>query len=461
MAATRNRRSPDLPDRVDAALEAIAANQLAGRKLAVGFSGGRDSVCLLHALQRKRQAYSFALSAVHVHHGLSPNADLWAAHSEEFCKTLSIPFELKRVTVDRTGGQGIEGAARAARYRVFSDLPVDAVLLAHHRGDQAETLLLNLLRGAGVHGAAGMPAARRLTTADAGGSSTALLLRPLLHVSRADIEAYVALHRLPFVDDESNSETRYRRNFLRSEVLPLLGGHFPAVDARLAAAAERFGEAARLLDELADIDISALARPGGLDCSAMAALSAARQNNLLRRWLAVQGEQAASSELIEELRRQALSVRADVETRIALTHSDLHVWRGCLRLEKKRQTVPVGRLHWLGEAELPWGGGVVRFSQRLGEGLCLARVPALELRLRHGGETLRFLQNGPRRPVKKLLQERGVPPWQRTRLPFVWGNDELLCVPGLGVAVAFAAQPTEMGLCIEWLAEITPPPSKA
>lgn len=462
MAASRNRRSLDLPDRVDAALEAIAASQLAGRELAVGFSGGRDSVCLLHALQRKQQAYSFALRAVHVHHGLSPNADLWAAQGEEFCKTLSIPFELKRVAVERTGGQGIEAAARAARYRIFSDLPVDAVLLAHHRGDQAETLLLNLLRGAGAHGAAGMPAARRLASADAGlGRASALLLRPLLHVSRAQIEAYVALHRLPFVDDESNSETRFRRNFLRHEVLPLLGGHFAAVDERLAAAAERFGVAAGLLDELADIDIAALARPGGLDCRAMSALSAARQSNLLRRWLAMQGEQAASAELIEELRRQALSVRADVETRIALAHSDLHVWRGCVRLEKKRATAPAGRLQWRGEAELPWGGGVVRFSQRLGEGLCLARVPALELRLRHGGETLRFLQNGPRRPVKKLLQERGVPPWQRIRLPFVWGNDELLCVPGLGVAVAFAAQPTEMGLCIEWLADgaVSPSPS--
>jgi tRNA(Ile)-lysidine synthase len=453
MAASRNRPSPERPANADRPVAALAgiAGQLAGRRVAVGLSGGRDSVCLLHALHGLRDRRSFDLVAVHVHHGLSPHADAWPTLCADFCRSLGVPLDVRRVTVDRASGQGIEAAARAARYGVFAGLAVDAVLLAHHRDDQAETLLLNLLRGAGVHGAAGMPPQRRLHNHQE--ALHCSLLRPFLHVPRADIEAYVALHRLPFIDDDSNTDTRFRRNFLRQDVFPLLRERFPNADEQLAAAAERFAAAASLLDELATIDLTALARPGGLDCRGLAALSKARQRNLLRRWLSMSGERAASAELIDEALRQALSLRSDVEARIPLARHDLHVWRGLLRLDEKAAGAPVGSLRWCGESELPWAGGVVRFVQRQGEGICLARLPPLELRLRHGGETLRLLPQGPRRAVKKLLQEHDVPPWQRTRLPFVWGNDELLCVPGLGVAAIIAAQPDEMGLCIEWHAE--------
>lgn len=447
MADTRNKR-PDLPGRIAATLASCLPE---GKTLAIGYSGGRDSACLLHCLNGLKTKLGLNLCAIHVHHGLSAHADNWAKQCEAFCEKLSVPFLLKHVEVDQSSGQGIEAAARHARYQAFSTLDVDAVVVAHHREDQSETLLLNLFRGAGVAGAAAMPVTRpipRLSPLDH--APPLLLVRPLLDTSRAEIEAYVDAHRIPFIDDDSNTNTHFRRNYLRTEVMPAVRSRFPTVDTQLAQAATHFAAATRLLNELAEMDIARLTLPAGLDRQGVATLSADRQRNLLRRWLVKNGERAPDTDTLEEIRHQLHSPRHDATTRISLPGAEIRVWRGCISLEQKTSVAPVASLRWQGEETLPWNRGMLRFTKRQGAGILLTTKNKLEIRPRQGGEQLRLAPNGRLRLVKKWLQEKYVPPWLRDQLPFLWIDDQFIGIPGLGLSASYLAAPEETGMEIEW-----------
>ena len=443
MVATRNKPSPEL---LDYLATALGPHLDKGLHLAVGFSGGRDSVCLLHCLHRLRASFNFQLSALHVHHGLSAQADHWAAQTAFFCKTLAIPFELRRVNVDLGQGKGIEGAARAARYQAFADLSADILLLAQHQGDQAETVLLNLLRGTGVIGAAAMPFERPF-----GPQNLKLrLIRPFLELSRAAIDAYIDWQQLPFIDDDSNADTSIRRNFLRLEIFPLLRQRFPQAEQQLSHAARHFAEAVSLLDEMADQDLSLPLKNNGLQASALSHLPWARRRNALRRWLAIQGAAPPSLELTDEILRQIASQRGDVNTRISLGLLEIRVWRGEITLLTKKNPSSEVTRFWQGEAELNWAGGVLSFSKRTGQGISLAKIAALKLCERQGGELIRLAQGEYRKKVKHLLQAVGVPPWERARLPFFWSGESLVFVPRLGVAFEFCAKEDEPSLYIEW-----------
>lgn len=322
MAVSRKLPQADLPDSLAAFLTTRLPRQA---HLCVGLSGGCDSVSLLHALTACWPVSQ--ISAIHVHHGLSPNADAWATFCIEFAHSLAVPLDVRRVSVDLTGGQGLEAAARQARYAEFSRLACDALLLAQHRGDQAETVLLNLLRGAGVLGAAGMLSDRL----EAG----VRILRPLLGVSRAAIETYAAAQRLSWVEDESNADTRYSRNYLRHRVLPDLTARFPACEAALAGAAERFAEAQDLLDELAALDWSLAAENGSARLSVLRTLSVSRLKNLLRYRLRVLGWQPPVAARLNEFARQLLVAGPD-------RHPEL-------RLPAGRMVYRHGAVHWLAE----------------------------------------------------------------------------------------------------------------
>ncbi|TXT18058.1 MAG: tRNA(Ile)-lysidine synthase, partial [bacterium] len=287
-----------LIDLVSACLE---SHLPAAGRLVVGYSGGLDSSVLLHLLADLRARRGFTLAAVYVHHGLSPQADDWARHCARVCGALDVPLQVARVEV--------EAAARAARYAVFADIDADAVALAHHRDDQAETVLAQLLRGGGAKGLAAMPACRRL---QAGGP---LLLRPLLSAPRAHIAAWARARRLCWVEDESNLHTHLARNLLRHQVLPLLETRFAAPGATLARAAERFAETAALLDDLADLDAGAVLTPEGLSIAALAGLSPARARNLLRRRLELAGADLHAEALREGL-RQLLEARRDARVMV-------------------------------------------------------------------------------------------------------------------------------------------------
>ncbi|HEX6736319.1 MAG TPA: tRNA lysidine(34) synthetase TilS [Azonexus sp.] len=320
MAASRNRPPPDLPARVGAF---VAARLAPHERLYVGLSGGCDSVVLAHLLSRLGLAGR--LGAIHVHHGLSPNADAWADFCADYCRALDIPLQIRRVTVAMGTGCGLEAAARQARYAAFADIPADCLMLAQHRGDQAETLLLNLLRGAGVTGTAAMPVERC--------SGRLRLLRPLLGETRAAIEAYARAQDLIWVTDESNADTALGRNFLRHEALPVISRHFPAAEAALAQAAANFAEAAELLDELAALDWAQAADGETARLPALRALSPARLKNLLRFRLRALGWRMPVAARLDEFARQLQQAGPD-------RHPELP-------LEEGRMRAAHGHLHWL------------------------------------------------------------------------------------------------------------------
>ncbi len=406
-------------------------------RLCVGLSGGLDSVVLLHALcsVRDSDAHAFALAALHVHHGLSADADAWAQFCAALCQAWQVPFELRRVEVPRKSGEGLEGAARRLRYAEFAASGADWIALAQHRGDQAETVLLNLLRGAGVAGAAAMPEQR---PGVAGGPGR---WRPLLGEPRAVLLAHARAHGLSWIEDESNADTRLRRNCLRHEVFPRLAERFPGGEAALARAAQQFGEAEELLGELARIDAAALRLASGrIDVTGFGRLSPARARNLLRFLWREAGFRAPDHRWLEEALAQLMVCRPDAETCLSTRDGELRIYRGELYCLPPRP-LPPQSLAWAGELELPWAGGRVRFLPQMPGGIAPECLAAASPRLcpRRGGERLQLSEQRPRRSVRNLLQENGVPPWERTRLPYLWLGDRLAWVGGLGVDASLSS----------------------
>jgi len=318
MAVSRNSLLPDLPARVGAVL---AARLQADERLCVGLSGGCDSVVLLHILSRL--GYAERLTAIHVHHGLSPNADAWAEFCIGYCRDLAVPLTVRRVAVDRRTGQGLEAAARQARYAAFAECPADCLLLAQHRGDQAETILFNLLRGAGVTGAAAMPVVRQL--------AGQRLLRPLLDISRMEIESYAQANDLAWVNDESNADIALTRNYIRHEVLAALSRRFPAAEAALAQAAANFSEASGLLDELAEIDWQVAADGEAARLSVLRTLSPARLKNVLRYRLRQLGWRVPVATRLDEFAHQVRTAAPDRHPELLLPEGSMRCGRGHLQ----------------------------------------------------------------------------------------------------------------------------------
>jgi tRNA(Ile)-lysidine synthase len=437
----------DAAARIDSALAAFfRARAKAGRRVCVGLSGGLDSVALLHALWRLAKADKLAidLSAVHVHHGISPRADDWADFCRDFCLRLGVPLAVARVAVPLDTGEGLEGAARRLRHGVFAGVDADWLALAHHRDDQAETVLLNLLRGAGVSGAAGMPAAR-------GQANGPGLARPLLGVARGLILRYARAHGLDWIEDESNGDTRFSRNFLRRDILPRLEERFPEAGASLARAADHFAEAAALLGELAAIDRSAAAAVSGrIAVHAFNRLSPARARQLLRYALQEAGFRAPEARWIDEAMKQLAGASSAI--RLVTADGELRVYRGEIHFLPPQEAPPAEPLPWSGQAALPWAGGRVRFIAGAGQGLrdgALAETQVL-IASRRGGERLRPDARRPRRTLRNLLQENAVPPWERERLPLLWIDGRLAWAGGIGCDAAFACPPGEAGILPSW-----------
>lgn len=432
-----------LPGRV---LEFLQSHHAAGRRLCVGLSGGLDSVVLLHLLHGLREQAGFALSAVHVHHGLSPHADAWAESCRRLCADWQVPLVVSRVHIDRKDRRGLEAAARAARYAVFAQQACDAIVLAQHRDDQAETVLHQLLRGAGVKGLAAMPPVRPLD------SGPLHLLRPLLGLDRAVLAAYAELHGLVWVEDESNLDPGYSRNYLRHHVLPAIERRFPAYRDTLARAARHFADCDQLLDELAREDAGHAMADGGLRVSALAALSPARARNLLRHYLIDQGWPAPPADWLDEALAQLLTARPDAELRLKLSGRSLARYRDRIHVLEAAPAVETGEWSWQGEAVLPLPGlGQLEFTAAWGEGISQARLIApVTVRLYPGAGQIRPDCKRPRRSVKNLLQELAVPPWQRRQLPALYCGGQLVWLAGVGIDCTSQAGPDEPGWLISW-----------
>lgn len=385
------------------------------------YSGGLDSTVLLH---HAAQAQWPRLHALHVHHGLQPAADGWARQCRVQCKAFGVSFKLIKVRVDAAAGEGMEAAARRARYDAIRKLlkAGDLVITAHHRDDQAETVLMRLLRGSGI---AGMAAMQPLSA-----FPPAQLWRPLLEVPRTALQAYAQRHGLDWVEDPHNENPRYARSYVRKQVMPALAAHWPQAQEALTRFARHASEAQGLLTELAADDLRTLSRSDdsrkeNLSCAALLALSPARRANVLRHWITQQGFEAPSADTLQRLETEVLHARPDATPLLHVGAYDFRRYRDTLYLMPPLPpTPPKGwEAAWHGATlALPAGCGTLKTRKKF--------VSPLTVRFARGGERIRLAGHARSHSLKNLFQQAGVPPWQRQRLPLIYLEHELLCVSG-------------------------------
>ncbi|MBZ0330175.1 tRNA lysidine(34) synthetase TilS [Halomonas sp. ANAO-440] len=403
---------------LQALIDDALAETPSGRVVWVALSGGLDSSLLLTLAAHAIQRHPRPLYALHVNHGLQAGADDFEAHCRRLCSRLGVPLFVERVDVSLSGGLGLEGAARQARYSAFQRRVAcgETLWLAQHRDDQAETFLLAALRGSGVRGLAGMPPGREW--------QGRCLVRPLLARSRGEFEAEAQRIGLRWIEDPSNADESLDRNFLRRSVLPLLQSRWPHAGETLARSARQAGEADALLDELAALDLQRLGgNPGQLPVAALNALSLPRQRLLIRHAC-----RSLSLPTPPELRLAALmaqlSARRDAGVRIDWPNGEARIWREWLYLLSPSGPMPEGgRIDWDGLAPLETHLGRCDLTLRRREG----GPAALRLLLRQGGERLRLAGRGSR-DLKRLLQEADLPPWERGRLLVAWHGDVVVAV---------------------------------
>ncbi len=436
---------------LDARVEsALRTHVLPGARVVAGLSGGIDSVVLLHALKSAAMKARCELAALHVNHQINPAAGKWARSCQAYCRKLGVPLTIVKVKVPRAAS--VEAAAREVRYAAFSAVPADCVVLAHNLDDQVETLLLQLLRGTGVKGASGMPVLREATrgvrSPGTRQHAPPAILRPLLDVSRTEILAYARAHQLKWVEDDSNENCDFDRNFLRHRVLPVIAKRYPAYRTTLARASRNFAEAAVLLDELARIDAGA--DSGGLRLATLRSLSAPRARNAVRHFLAAHGVMMPNELRLDECVRQARDARGG-RFAVNLGRYELRGHAGELHVVAVAAPPAADlRVEWKGEPrlELTGLGATLVMKEVRGKGISLKKLLAapVTVRLRQGGERLRPHPAGPRRSLKNLLQEARLQPWLRGRLPLLFCGESLVFVPGIGVAAEFGARGREAGV---------------
>lgn len=422
-----------------------------GHRLLLALSGGLDSSVLLRLLAEARRTIPFELHALHVHHGLSANADIWAEFCARQCQQFNVPLQIVHVNVAKNADyknsqQGIEAEARQLRYNVlfackFNELLADFVVTAHHQDDQAETLLLQLFRGAGVKGLSSMAAVDK----------TRRLLRPLLNVSRQTLNEYAVQHHIQWCDDESNDNTQYERNFVRHEVMPILESRFQSIKPVLARTASHMAEANELLEVLASQDAEPLLLNNSLCLQGLNKLTVPRAKNVLRWWFSQNRLAMPTAEHLGEIVEQLLHAKKDADLSIKVQHLSIRRYQQRAYLGVDKVAEPFD-LVWNGEPMLMLpNGGQLQFNQVTGAGLALKLgITKLRITNRDGGE--RFKPNAlrPTRTLKYLLQEANMPPWQRLHLPLIYWEDTLACVPGIGVANELQAKENEAGLEIVW-----------
>jgi tRNA(Ile)-lysidine synthase len=411
------------PDPVEVALTRFLEDHPGCAGLRVAFSGGRDSTVLLHALARLERGR--AVVAIHVHHGLHPLANAQADHCRRFAAGLGVRFEMRAVRVTGRPEEGVEAAARRLRYEALSQGggPGDCVLTAHHATDQAETFLLAALKGSGPAGLASMPRLRRL--------GAGWLGRPLLQVPGDSIALYAGRHGLSWVEDPSNEDTRFDRNFVRREVLPVLAPRFP-IARRLGAAADLQAEVIEVLDGLLDPLLGTLSGPvaDSLDLHALLAQPAVRRSWLLRRFIVRSGGSLPRRGPLLEFLRQLAEAGAEASPALRWDGLSLRTYRGVLYLLRAARDGTArpreDPIAWPdGASTLTLPDGRLLTARQLRE-VGIDSGEAVQIDFRRGGETLRT--GAVRRALKTLMQERGIPPWRRAEVPLVRVNGELVAV---------------------------------
>lgn len=400
------------------------------KKLLIGFSGGLDSTVLLHQLSQLQITQSLSLRAIHIHHGLSDHADQWLEHCQRVCAELAIPFLSRKVQLVGVRG-GIEAEARSLRYGIFKEIlePDEALVTAHHQDDQCETFLLALKRGSGPAGLSSMPSVRRI--------GNNWHLRPLLNVSRQELECYAISNQLCWIDDESNQDDHYDRNFLRLRILPQLIQRWPQFSRSVTRSAELCAEQESLLDELLATDLQrCVADDGSIEIGYLADGTEQKRNALLRRWFSENGSPAPSREALARLWKEIALSREDATPQLQMGEKILRRYQQRLYLGR---TFPVLR-----GTTMPWSAvsiplilpnslGTLRLMAAKNQCVGL-RAPTEEeiITVRFGQSAhLHLINRQGGRGLKKIWQEKAIPVWLRENIPLIYFNEELVCAPGV------------------------------
>ncbi len=427
-------------------LSALLATYPEHHRLLLAYSGGLDSRVLLHRLAGDTALLQGrTLQALHINHQLQPRAADWARRCRDQCVGLGVEFRCLTVDASPGAGESPEAAARRARYQALGER-VDRhtlLLTAHHRDDQAETVLLALLRGSGPRGLAGMPLARPF--------SDGILLRPLLDCSRASLLDYARRERLDWIEDPSNADPGFDRNYLRARVLPVLCERWPAAPDSLTRSARHCADAEQLLGQLAALDLERIGQPDrSLDLVLLKPLDRARRGNLLRHWLRSLGLPLPSDRQLRQLLGELPATGEDRQPCWRWPGAELRRYRQALHAMAPLPPPPDPVADWRGRWLQLSDGSCLSLRPTPGAGLAVDGTTSFSVRLRRGGERFHPVGRGHGQSLKKLLQEVGIPPWVRERLPLLYLGDELLAVPGVGVAVLRAVSPDQVGLTLEW-----------
>jgi len=419
-------------------------------QILVGLSGGLDSSVLLSLVCEV--VATEKITAVHINHGLSPNADHWQQQSAEFCRSLGVRLHSESVTVLEVGG-GLESAARDARYTVFEKLIIDKgiLLLGHHADDQVETVLYRLLRGSGPKGLAGIPVTRPL--------GRGKLLRPLLDWPKIALENWASRKQLRWIEDESNQQEQFDRNYLRRRVVPALAERWPDYIQGISRSARHSGEADQLAESVARADLAELGVRGeragwSLSLSGLNQLESLRQRNLLRYWPTCYGLAALGQNLVDEILNSLVSAREDSEPKVVRADIQLCRYRDrlyLLNLSGRPKIADDVCLFWHSDELLVLPDGTRLSAERVrGEGLRIDDVSQLSLRFRRGGERCQPVGRDRSNSLKKLLQEYALEPWWRERIPLFYIEEQLVAVGDLWVCQGWHCGADEEGLKITW-----------
>ncbi len=412
------------------------------RRYIIGYSGGLDSTVLLHLSAELRQLYPLLLTAVYIHHGLSARADHWRAHCEDQCNALQIPFIDRAVHVSREPGRSLEEEARKERYAIFLEHlnPEDILLTAHHQDDQAETLLVQLSRGAGIKGMAAMPSIKSF--------GLGFHARPLLSFSRDDLERYARDHELDWIEDESNHDIQLTRNFFRKDILPLLKKRWPSIATTFSRAAAHCAESQELLDHFAKSDLQAC-QSDRVDCVSIKALKCLelnRQRHVLRYWLSSLGFIMPTTAVLHRIQQDFLTAAIDKLPYIKWGEAELRRYQD--------QLMAMRCLHWIKPMAVSWDlksdcvldHGRLTATRALGRGI--KNHSTLTVSFREGGERCYIGQM--HRSLKNLFQEWAVPPWERDRIPLLYSEGELIAVVGYFIRDDCLAKESEEGWVIQY-----------
>ena len=443
--------SPDLNLETGSNLKATPPHNVAIGRFIVAYSGGLDSHVLLHAMVALCEKLNGELHAVHINHALNSDSKKWSEHCKLQCSGLGIPFVSVTIDAQHKSGESPESAARKSRYSAFESLlqEGDCLMTAHHQDDQAETLMLQLMRGGGVHGLSAMPEQRTL--------KKGVHIRPLLGFKRADLLQYAKDQNLSWIEDPSNVEIDFMRNYLRHEVMPQLRKQWPGSSQTISRSALLCSDASRLIDEVAADDLSAVktADKNVISLEKFVVYSEHRQRNILRYWFVVLGLNQPNMKHIQQIMKNILTASEDRNPLVSWSGVEVRRYRGRMYAMKKLQPFDSKtEKQWDVDShvDLEIAGGMLCAEKAEGQGLdyALCSEGEVTVKFRRGGERCRVAGQVHHTELKKIFQQRAVPPWWRNRIPLIYINNELAAIAGLLVCDEFSVKAGQTGLSLSW-----------